>query len=152
MHRDLSLRNIMVSYASEVKIIDFGIARGDIGRYKTAPGKNPPPPPPEPHPDIRADDFSRVSESGARINKPGKTAEPALKSLQRFRTRWRKLQIDTGTRIPDLTRYKDRVCLGNITNSSRHLHRRTKKIIAFLDGFTGMYADPYMDRALMFLL
>ena len=44
--------------------------------------------------------------------------------------------------------YKYRVCLGNITNSSRHLHRRTKKIIAFLDGFTGMNADPYMDRAL----
>ena len=40
MHRDLSLRNIMVSYASEVKIIDFGIARGDIGRYKTAPGSH----------------------------------------------------------------------------------------------------------------
>jgi serine/threonine protein kinase len=38
VHRDLSLRNIMVSYAGEVKIIDFGIARGDIGRYKTAPG------------------------------------------------------------------------------------------------------------------
>ena len=37
-----------------------------------------------PHPDIRADDFSRVSESGARINKPGKTAEPALKIPSAF--------------------------------------------------------------------
>jgi hypothetical protein len=37
-----------------------------------------------PHPDIRADDFSCVSESGARINKPGKTAEPALKIPSAF--------------------------------------------------------------------
>src|SRR5438874_13534896 len=54
----------------------------------------------------------------------------------------------TGTRIPDLTRYKDRICLGNITDARRHLHRRTEQIVAFLDGFAGMYTDPYTDRGL----
>src|SRR5262245_49949720 len=34
------------------------------------------------------------------------------------------------------------------TYSRRHLHRRTKKIAAFLDGFAGMYTDPYTDRGL----
>jgi hypothetical protein len=37
-----------------------------------------------PHPDIHADDFPRVSESGVRINKQGKTAEPALKIPSAF--------------------------------------------------------------------
>jgi hypothetical protein len=32
------------------------------------------------------------------------------------------------------------ICSGNITSSSRHLHRRTKKIIAFLDGLAGLRA------------
>ena len=78
----------------------------------------------------------------------GKELNRFRKSLQRFGARWRKPQINTNTRIPDLTRYKDRVCLGDITDSRRHLHRRTKKIVAFLDGFASMYTDPYTNRGL----
>src|SRR5262249_1287622 len=78
----------------------------------------------------------------------GKELNRFSKSLQRFGAHWLKPQIDTSTRIPDLTSYKDRVCLGNITDSRRHLHRRTKKIAALLDGFAGMYTDPYTDRGL----
>src|SRR5262245_54349250 len=92
--------------------------------------------------------FSRGSGSDTRINEPGKRAEPVLKIPSAFGAHWRKPQIDTSTRIPDLTRYKDRICLGNITDARRHLHRRTKKIVAFLDGFAGMNTDPYTDRGL----
>jgi serine/threonine protein kinase len=38
VHRDLSPRNILVSYAGEVKIIDFGVVHGRIDEFKTAPG------------------------------------------------------------------------------------------------------------------
>ncbi|MBK6683664.1 MAG: serine/threonine protein kinase [Deltaproteobacteria bacterium] len=38
VHRDLSPRNVMVSYSGQVKLIDFGIAKGDIDEYKTAAG------------------------------------------------------------------------------------------------------------------
>lgn len=38
VHRDLSPRNIMLSYEGETKIIDFGIAKGEVDEYKTAIG------------------------------------------------------------------------------------------------------------------
>lgn len=38
VHRDLSPRNVMVGYSGQVKLIDFGIAKGDIDEYKTAAG------------------------------------------------------------------------------------------------------------------
>ncbi len=38
VHRDLSPRNVMLSYAGETKLIDFGIAKGEVDEYKTAIG------------------------------------------------------------------------------------------------------------------
>lgn len=38
VHRDLSPRNVMLSYSGETKLIDFGIAKGEVDEYKTAVG------------------------------------------------------------------------------------------------------------------
>lgn len=38
VHRDLSPRNVMLDYAGRAKLIDFGIAKGDVDEYKTAAG------------------------------------------------------------------------------------------------------------------
>lgn len=38
VHRDLSPRNVMVSYDDEIKVIDFGVAHGRIDSFQTAPG------------------------------------------------------------------------------------------------------------------
>lgn len=38
VHRDLSPRNMMLSFSGDVKIIDFGLAHGKMGDFKTAPG------------------------------------------------------------------------------------------------------------------
>jgi serine/threonine-protein kinase len=38
VHRDVSPKNVMVGFGGEVKVIDFGVARGEIGQFRTAPG------------------------------------------------------------------------------------------------------------------
>jgi serine/threonine protein kinase len=39
VHRDVSAKNIMISYEGEVKLLDFGIAKGKSTREITKPGK-----------------------------------------------------------------------------------------------------------------
>jgi serine/threonine protein kinase len=38
VHRDVSLSNIMVGFAGEVKVVDFGIARANVSSHHTQPG------------------------------------------------------------------------------------------------------------------
>lgn len=38
VHRDLSARNVMISFAGDVKVIDFGLAKADIDDFQTAQG------------------------------------------------------------------------------------------------------------------
>lgn len=38
VHRDLSPRNVMVSYSGRVSIIDFGVAKGQVDDFRTASG------------------------------------------------------------------------------------------------------------------
>ncbi|MBI2374034.1 MAG: protein kinase [Deltaproteobacteria bacterium] len=38
VHRDLTPRNVLLSIGGDVKVIDFGLARGAVGDFRTAPG------------------------------------------------------------------------------------------------------------------